>query len=571
MTNFGPRAMDFSTLGDLGSTFFSAYDGAQKRARENEKRAALADLGRGFDTLSPEGMKQVAGKLVSLGDIKSGVELLSSAAKLEKQARDDAAFNGFMGQVGGGQPQQPAGQGGGVGSAANAISSIESGGRYDALGPETRSGDRAHGKYQVMGANIGPWTEKYVGRRMTPQEFIASPEAQEAVFRGEFGRLEAKHGSEGAARAWFAGEGGMNDMGRKDVLGTSVADYGRKFSQNYGGGQQSAGAAGGSVKVAQANAGLPPDDPMPGIPTPELFRYAASPNARVAAAAKMAYEGRQRWAMEQGKGTDVQRNYERARQQGYTGTILDYQKELRQQVTVNNDMKQETEESKAIGKAAGEAASDVFKAGARAGQTLQRLTRMADLLDRAQTGKLAPAQMTVAQWGKALGFSDDTMKGLGLNPESVGSAEALQGLINQAVTGMIGAGGFPANNFSDADRKFLERSFPELQKTPEGNRLVLETLRISAERDRDKATAYAKWRKENKGSSFYDFETQWDASNASGPDRLGKIAEQAQRIAPPQAAQGQGGIPRVNSPADAMKLPKGSRFVAPDGSIRVVP
>lgn len=114
------------------------------------------------------------------------------------------------------------------------ISAIESGGRYDILGPQTRTGDRAYGKYQVMGANVGPWTASVFGRPMTPDEFLANPQAQDAVFENKFGELVAKHGPNGAARAWFAGEGGMNDMGRKDVLGTSVADYERKFAGSSG-------------------------------------------------------------------------------------------------------------------------------------------------------------------------------------------------------------------------------------------------------------------------------------------------------------------------------------------------
>src|SRR5688572_5101731 len=92
---------------------------------------------------------------------------------------------------------------------ANAISSIESGGRYGILGPPTRNGDRAYGKYQVMGNNVGPWTKEVLGQSLTPQQFLANPQAQEAVFRAKFGQYAQKHGPEGAAKAWFAGEKGM--------------------------------------------------------------------------------------------------------------------------------------------------------------------------------------------------------------------------------------------------------------------------------------------------------------------------------------------------------------------------
>lgn len=114
---------------------------------------------------------------------------------------------------------------------AKSIANIESGGRYDIIGPATRDGDRAIGKYQVMGKNVGPWTKEALGQELTPEQFVSSPDAQEAVFKHKFGSYVSKYGPEGAARAWFAGEGGMNDMGRKDVLGTSVADYASKFNR----------------------------------------------------------------------------------------------------------------------------------------------------------------------------------------------------------------------------------------------------------------------------------------------------------------------------------------------------
>lgn len=117
----------------------------------------------------------------------------------------------------------------------SAISRIESGGKYDILGPVIpKTGDRAYGKYQVMGANVPQWTEQYLGRRMTPQEFLASPEAQDAVFQGRFGEYVQKYGPEGAARAWFAGEKGMDNPNAKDVLGTTVQGYGQKFMAGLG-------------------------------------------------------------------------------------------------------------------------------------------------------------------------------------------------------------------------------------------------------------------------------------------------------------------------------------------------
>jgi hypothetical protein len=120
-----------------------------------------------------------------------------------------------------------------AGDAASAIAAIESGGKYDRLGPVTKTGDRAYGKYQVMGANIPQWTRTHLGQEMTPDQFLASPQAQEAVFKGQFGQYEQKYGPVGASKAWFAGERGMNNPNARDQLGTTVAAYADKFARGY--------------------------------------------------------------------------------------------------------------------------------------------------------------------------------------------------------------------------------------------------------------------------------------------------------------------------------------------------
>ena len=66
---------------------------------------------------------------------------------------------------------------------ASAISGIESGGNYSALGPKTKSGDQAYGKYQVMGANIPQWSQEALGKPLTPDQFLADPAAQDAIFQ----------------------------------------------------------------------------------------------------------------------------------------------------------------------------------------------------------------------------------------------------------------------------------------------------------------------------------------------------------------------------------------------------
>jgi hypothetical protein len=118
-------------------------------------------------------------------------------------------------------------------SAKRAISAIESGGNYRALGPVTTSGDRAYGKYQVMGANIPAWTEQYYGTRLTPAQFLMNEDAQEKVFEGRFGGYMSQYGPDNAASMWFSGRPLSQAGNAADVTGTTVPSYVAQFHSRY--------------------------------------------------------------------------------------------------------------------------------------------------------------------------------------------------------------------------------------------------------------------------------------------------------------------------------------------------
>jgi hypothetical protein len=111
-----------------------------------------------------------------------------------------------------------------------AIASIESAGSgdYGALGPlvgEAR--DRAYGKYQVMGSNIGPWAEQYLQRKgVTPEQFLKDPALQDKLFDAVYGDYVSKYGERGAASKWFTGsenEPAVTDVNKK-LTGKTYAD-----------------------------------------------------------------------------------------------------------------------------------------------------------------------------------------------------------------------------------------------------------------------------------------------------------------------------------------------------------
>lgn len=137
--------------------------------------------------------------------------------------------------AGGGMPTSGA-PAGSMGGYRSAIASIESAGSgdYTAIGPTNERLGRPLGRYQIMEANLGPWSEAALGRRITADEFMASPELQDRIFDHRFGQYVAQFGPEGAAQAWFAGPGGVGKLDRKDVLGTSVGAYTNKFNRALG-------------------------------------------------------------------------------------------------------------------------------------------------------------------------------------------------------------------------------------------------------------------------------------------------------------------------------------------------
>ncbi|HZD61884.1 MAG TPA: hypothetical protein VE200_03725, partial [Xanthobacteraceae bacterium] len=113
---------------------------------------------------------------------------------------------------------------------SHAIGGIETGGEknpYGTIGKAQTKYGNALGRYGIMTANVPKWSEAALGRALTPEEFLANPQAQDAVFRHRFGQYVARFGEEGAARAWFGGPGNINKPELTDAYERlSIGDYG---------------------------------------------------------------------------------------------------------------------------------------------------------------------------------------------------------------------------------------------------------------------------------------------------------------------------------------------------------
>lgn len=175
---------------------------------------------------------------------------------------------------------------------SRAIASIE-GGRYDLLGPVVERGpyrgQRALGKYQVMPGNLGQWLSEAGLPLMSPQEFLGSPETQEALFRFKFGQYLSRYGNPiDAAQAWFGGPGTVGrpeTLGRTDRTsrhpGLTIGQYRQRFEQGF---REGPGSGSGSVSVSaspittgsvsERRTPMPENDPLAYLSDPELQRRA---------------------------------------------------------------------------------------------------------------------------------------------------------------------------------------------------------------------------------------------------------------------------------------------------------
>jgi hypothetical protein len=174
---------------------------------------------------------------------------------------------------------------------------------------------------------------------------------------------------------------------------------------------------------------------------------------------------------------------------------------------------EEREEQKAVGKAFGEMYADIQKSGTAAAGKIARYDRLGTLLDGIQTGKLTPAAAEIAAVAESVGIKIDSKLGAKQAADALSKELALQ-LRNPA-----GGAGMPGA-MSDADRQFLQRMTPDLSTTPEGRRLMLDTSRKLAQRERDVARLARDYRKESGqlDEGFFDELDRWSAENPLFPE-----------------------------------------------------
>ena len=197
-------------------------------------------------------------------------------------------------------------------------------------------------------------------------------------------------------------------------------------------------------------------------------------------------------------------------------------------VEVKNIQTQEKAEAKTVGEGFGGQYIALQKADMDSRSKIAKYDRMEQLLVGMQTGKLEPAKTVVQAVAESLGFSVD--KSL----PSKQAFQALSGEIALSLRNPAGGAGMPGA-LSDKDLAFLQSMTPDLAKTTEGNRLIIETARKLGKRDQDVAKMAREYRKKH-GQLDEGFFDRLDEHSKADTLFQSKATQQG-KAAQPQAQQ----------------------------------
>ena len=216
--------IQFDNLKALLSLDNVKYLKGQGQVSDAERRLleqASAKLNRAqSETEFKKALEDIVTSLSGIGGSQGGIDLNSPQVQILRQSIPGITDEEIKAALGFNSV------GGDTKKLATAIGQFESGGNYKAVGNQTASGDRAYGKYQVMGNNIPSWTKEVLGQAMTVQQFLSNPQAQDKVAEYKLGQYLQKHGTiEDAASVWFSGRPIAMAGNSQDVNKTTVPQY----------------------------------------------------------------------------------------------------------------------------------------------------------------------------------------------------------------------------------------------------------------------------------------------------------------------------------------------------------
>lgn len=551
-TNYGAENQAFQLL---GQTLGNLIPDMQKQQREQRKidieEKRLAALGQASKT----GDYSTLGRaLIGTGDIQGGAALLGLGQKQADRARDDEWLRQNSGILGGAaapsassspassgiiRSGQPSGSGGAIPSAAYAADAQSNGLHVTSAyrGPDhplTRANPNsphAQGNAWDLRARTPEEGDAVMARQRELLTSRGLVEGRDYKIIDEV-RNPARHATGPHIHVQLTPEGAARHGRGQQAPGVQVAENEADV--------QRLEAQQGPVQVAQAPGPDPQSDARaPGGANAQFFvppgqaatdaSIANDPRVinlqRALAGAperyKPAVQSRLNILVEELKAqrqqsapTDVQRNYEAARRQGYQGSLLDYQKELRAQTNVNMPPA-EKEYDKQSAKDFAELNRDVAGRARTANGKIATLNRLETLLSDPSVKTGAGAQLALQAARIAKGA-------FGIDTEGLGPAEAINAISNQFALELrnpSGGAGMPGA-LSDKDREFLMSLTPGLERTPEGNKLIIDYMKRLAKRDIEIEGLRRDYIKQNKrlDDGFYEKLADFSEKNPLFPE-----------------------------------------------------
>lgn len=595
---FATPLIDFTPLGQLGKSFQEG----QQTAIKNTVRQKLSEMGADAD------YTKIGQLYLQSGDAQTGAAFLQLGeqqrqAKMKEQGAQEINRSLFGG--GGGLSQQGLGQslqGMGDQSGGDYISRTrarESNGNPTATNPNSS----AAGLYQATGGTWNDIAQKYPDLGLTPAPRLANgkygiggrfdPEQQEK-FMQVFTRDNAQALQRGGFQptdtnlyaAHFLGAGDANNFLSalqqdptvtaasvvqpksvssnrsiffdRDGRPRTVAEVYQNFEKSHGGGGQRQAQQPQGVQVAQSGQQMN-DGPQVGMQgqqpqrqgggiqsrsVSELQQFLVSPYIQLGQKELIKMELERRQSAD--KPTDIQRNYDMARQQGYQGTLLDYQKELRAQTNVNLPSGEKTYDQ-TVGKATAEQFVELQKTGRDAIGQKNRIQVMQRLVDN--------PEFYSGFGGNIKKQADQLLAGFGIKAaDAARPEEVFEKLSNEFI--LDKAGGSLGAQISNSDRDFMRDTAPNLANTREGNKALLYIADKIADRQMLIAKLARDYAKQNNGRIDAGFEEELRRFSEENPmfaqediARITGLAQQgqAQRSQQGQPQQGQQGQNRTKS------------------------
>jgi GH24 family phage-related lysozyme (muramidase) len=264
--------------------------------------------------------------------------------------------------------------------------------------------------------------------------------------------------------------------------------------------------------------------------------------------------------------TTEQKNFELAqRDPAFRQYQIDQKQAGRTQVNVSQNTEKAVEQER--GKASVKAEVDAAAQARSAREEMLPLANLQARLERLKTGPTAPFMRTATAWARDLGVKPEVLEAFGIPKDFVGDATSFESTVAGMLVGKIGSGGFPANNFSNADREFLEKTLPRLAADPRGNRLMIETSRRVAQAKIDLNDTFRTWRQqpENKNKTFFDFEFEYAQRQGN---RFDDLVQQAREMLD---RAGEGYQPQPTAPGQPAPQQNGGAGQAIQGARQMMP